>query len=53
VNVDAFIVPLDVTDRAQCDVAVREAIERFGHVDVLVNTAGVGHFAAIEPSAPG
>jgi len=48
---DAFIVPLDVTDRAWRDVDVREAIERFGRVDVLVNNAGVGRFAAIEPSA--
>jgi len=40
-----------VTDRARRDVDVREAIERFGRVDVLVNKAGVGSFAAIEPSA--
>ena len=39
---------LDVTDRAQVDVAVELAHTRFGSVDVLVNNAGHGYRAAVE-----
>ncbi|MFZ2651181.1 MAG: SDR family NAD(P)-dependent oxidoreductase [Burkholderiaceae bacterium] len=31
----------DVSDKAQCDAAIAQAIEGFGHVDVLVNIAGI------------
>jgi len=41
---------LDVTDRAQAEAAVAAATERFGHIDVLVNNAGIGYFGAIEES---
>ncbi|OBB88545.1 short-chain dehydrogenase/reductase [Mycobacterium colombiense] len=39
---------LDVTDPAQVASAVRQAIERFGDIDVLVNNAGYGYRAAVE-----
>lgn len=39
---------LDVTDPAQVASAVRQAHDRFGHVDVLVNNAGYGYRAAVE-----
>ena len=39
---------LDVTDPEQVGSAVRQAKERFGGVDVLVNNAGYGYRAAIE-----
>lgn len=39
---------LDVTDPAQVDSAVRQADDRFGGVDVLVNNAGYGYRAAVE-----
>ncbi len=45
---DALILKLGVTDRAQVAAAVAAAEERFGHIDVLLNNAGIGDFAAIE-----
>ena len=44
----ALAVALDVTDPGQIKAAIAEAEERFGRVDVLVNNAGYGYFAAIE-----
>jgi NAD(P)-dependent dehydrogenase (short-subunit alcohol dehydrogenase family) len=35
-------VPTDVSDPGQCERLVREAMSAFGHVDVLVNNAGIG-----------
>ena len=45
---DALILKLDVTDPAQVTAAVTAAEDRFGHIDVLVNNAGIGYFAAVE-----
>jgi NAD(P)-dependent dehydrogenase (short-subunit alcohol dehydrogenase family) len=39
---------LDVTQPDDVATAVRAAQARFGAIDVLVNTAGIGYFAAIE-----
>ena len=47
---EALILKLDVTDRAQVESAVKSAEEKFGGVDVLVNNAGIGYFAAVEES---
>ncbi|OBG63458.1 oxidoreductase [Mycobacterium sp. E3339] len=44
----ALAVTLDVTDPAHVASAVRQADDRFGGVDVLVNNAGYGYRAAIE-----
>jgi NAD(P)-dependent dehydrogenase (short-subunit alcohol dehydrogenase family) len=41
-------VGLDVTKPPQVASAVRQAQERFGHVDVLVNNAGYGYRGAVE-----
>jgi NAD(P)-dependent dehydrogenase (short-subunit alcohol dehydrogenase family) len=41
---------LDVTDPAHVAEAVRHAEEHFGGIDVLVNNAGIGYFAAVEES---
>ena len=45
---DALILGLDVTDRGEIDAAVSAAEAHFGRIDVLVNNAGIGYFAAIE-----
>jgi NAD(P)-dependent dehydrogenase (short-subunit alcohol dehydrogenase family) len=46
---DAILpIELDVTDREAAFAAVRQAHERFGHLDVVVNNAGYGHFGMIE-----
>jgi NAD(P)-dependent dehydrogenase (short-subunit alcohol dehydrogenase family) len=49
---DLLTVPLDVTDTASAQAAVRAAVERFGRIDVLVNNAGTfvaGFFEKITP----
>ncbi|MBO0679043.1 SDR family NAD(P)-dependent oxidoreductase [Mycolicibacterium sp. S2-37] len=43
-----LVLPLDVTDAAQVQEAVRAAEERFGGIDVLVNNAGRGWYGSIE-----
>jgi NAD(P)-dependent dehydrogenase (short-subunit alcohol dehydrogenase family) len=45
---EALVLKLDVTDQSQIDAAIKAAQERFGVIDVLVNNAGIGYFAAIE-----
>lgn len=46
----AIAVKLDVTVPTEIQAAVAAATEKFGHIDVLVNNAGIGYFAAIEES---
>jgi NAD(P)-dependent dehydrogenase (short-subunit alcohol dehydrogenase family) len=41
-------VPLDVTEEAQAARALERALDRFGRIDVLVNSAGYSHLGAIE-----
>src|SRR5487761_2389813 len=45
---DALLLKLDVTQPSQIQAAVQAAQVRFQHIDVLVNNAGIGYFAAIE-----
>ena len=47
---NALILELDVTKPDQIASAMRAAETRFGGVDVLVNNAGIGYFAAVEES---
>jgi len=46
----SLVVKLDVTVPDQINSSVKEAIEKFGTIDVLVNNAGIGYFGAIEES---
>lgn len=47
---DALILELDVTKRSQAEAAVKAAETHYGCIDVLVNNAGIGYFAAVEES---
>src|SRR2546429_1457320 len=49
---DLLAVKLDVTRRADAEAAVRAAVDRFGHIDVLVNNAAsfyAGYFEELTP----
>ena len=45
---NVLVLKLDVTQPDQGAAAVKAAQARFGGIDVLVNNAGIGYFAAIE-----
>ncbi len=45
---NVLVLKLDVTQPDQVAAAVKAAQARFGGIDVLVNNAGIGYFAAIE-----
>jgi NAD(P)-dependent dehydrogenase (short-subunit alcohol dehydrogenase family) len=47
----ALILPLDVTQPAAIDAAVKAAIAKFGRVDVLVNNAGYGIAGGVEETS--
>ncbi|QUI36156.1 SDR family NAD(P)-dependent oxidoreductase [Streptomyces alfalfae] len=49
---NAFAVALDVTDEGSVADAVGRAQEHFGQIDVVVNNAGIGYFAAVEETSP-
>jgi NADP-dependent 3-hydroxy acid dehydrogenase YdfG len=47
---EALVIKLDVTNQGQINAAVKAAEKKFRRIDVLVNNAGIGYFAAIEES---
>lgn len=51
-DIEAIAVPTDITQYAQVEAMVKEAIGKFGQIDILVNAAGAGvmkQFNRIEP----
>jgi len=40
--------PCDVTDEQACQAAMRQIVEKFGGIDVLINNAGITHRSAFE-----
>jgi NAD(P)-dependent dehydrogenase (short-subunit alcohol dehydrogenase family) len=46
----ALVLKLDVTNQEEIKAAIKTAEAKFGHIDVLVNNAGIGYFAAVEES---
>ena len=48
---DVLVTRLDVTDRASIDQAVKQAVERFGGLHVVVNNAARGGHALLEQSS--
>ncbi len=47
---ETLVIGLDVTDLCQINAAVKAAEDKFKRIDVLVNNAGIGYFAAVEES---
>ena len=47
---NVLVLKLDVTQPDQVAAVIEASIARFGHIDVLVNNAGIGYFAAVEES---
>src|ERR1035438_9001671 len=47
---EALVLKLDVTHQGQIAAAIKAAEKKFGRIDVLVNNAGIGYFAAVEES---
>lgn len=50
-NENLFVTVLDVTDEAQAIDAAKQATDKFGRIDVLVNNAGYGLLSAVEEAS--
>jgi NAD(P)-dependent dehydrogenase (short-subunit alcohol dehydrogenase family) len=50
---DLLVVELDITSLASAEAAVRDAFDRFGRIDVLVNNAGNFYAGFFEELSPG
>ena len=45
---EAAAIHVDITSMVSVETAVREAIERFGHLDIVLNAAGIGMMGTME-----
>ncbi|MFY7752893.1 MAG: 3-hydroxybutyrate dehydrogenase, partial [Exiguobacterium acetylicum] len=45
---EAFGMTLNVTDEAQVEAVLKQTVEQFGRLDVLINNAGLQHVSPIE-----
>ncbi len=45
-----LVLKVDVTKSDEVEAAMKATLDRFGRIDVLVNNAGIGYFAAVEES---
>jgi uncharacterized protein len=50
---DTLVVPADVSRRDEVFEAVARALDEFGHIDILVNCAGILHSGPVETMDPG
>jgi 2-keto-3-deoxy-L-fuconate dehydrogenase len=50
-SASAAAMTLDVTDEAQCAECARQVLVQAGHLDILVNCAGIGHVGTILQTA--
>jgi NAD(P)-dependent dehydrogenase (short-subunit alcohol dehydrogenase family) len=46
----SIAVKLDVTKPDEVKASIQQTLTKFGHIDVLVNNAGIGYFGAVEES---
>lgn len=46
----SLVFKMDVTDRDTVDAAIKGTEAEFGSIDILINNAGIGYFAAVEES---
>lgn len=51
-GVEAISFPADITDGAQTEAMVRAAMDSFGQVDILINSAGINIRGAIDEVTP-
>ncbi|PKL78215.1 MAG: short chain dehydrogenase [Candidatus Melainabacteria bacterium HGW-Melainabacteria-1] len=47
-GVRTLVVRTDVADQAQAEVLAERALEHFGHVDILINNAGIATYSAFD-----
>jgi NAD(P)-dependent dehydrogenase (short-subunit alcohol dehydrogenase family) len=45
---DVTILPCDLTDRAQCEQAIRHVVQHYARLDVLINNAGIIEVGPLE-----